>query len=90
MILHRNEKSFLFSSVYKHLKGRSAYITSEKGTWLKKISNAYAAFFQKKTALRINEEICCIIDKQKVKMTMNGWKNDGSDILRALSNVYKK
>ena len=39
LILHRNQKAFLLSSVYKHLKGVFAYTRKEKSTKLKKTSN---------------------------------------------------
>ena len=38
----------------------------------------------------MSEEICCAINKEKVKGTMNEWENDDSDILQALCNVYEK
>ena len=36
----------------------------------------------------MDEEILCIT-KKKGKMVMNEWKDDDSDILRALYRVYK-
>ena len=46
LILHRNERSFLLSPLYKHFKGMFVYTRNEKST-LKK-SNAKAVFFQNK------------------------------------------
>ena len=39
LILHRNQKAFLLSSVYEHLKGIFAYTRKEKSTKLKKTGN---------------------------------------------------
>ena len=44
-------------------------------------------FFQNKPVLRMNEEICCITNEEK--MARNEWENDDSDFLSALYSVYK-
>ena len=36
------------------------------------------------------KKVVALLTKEKEKMAMNEWKNDDSDIFRALYSVYKK
>ena len=81
LILHRNKKCFLLSPVYKHLKGLFKY----KAPGGRKPERCKQFFFKRNL---LNKEICYITDEGKT--VKNEWENDGSDVLWALYNVYKK
>ena len=83
-----NQKGFLLSSIYKHLKWIFTYARNKEGTWLKKTCNALVVLLQSKPIYRVNEEICSISNRGRT--AKNEWENDGSDFLQALYNVYKK
>ena len=61
MILHKNLKAFLFSPVYKHLKGMFVY----RAPYLRKPAALEQFFFQKKPVERMNEEIRCVTNEGK-------------------------
>ena len=79
MVLHRNEKAFLLSPVYKHLKSMFAY---RAPNWRKPA--ALKQFFSKETYLK-NEEINCITNKGKTGKIQ--WGNADSDFLQVLYSV---
>ena len=80
-ILHRNQKCFLLSPVYKHLKGLFKYGAPD---WRKPLR--CKQFIFKRNLL--NKKICYITDEEKT--VKNEWENDGSEVLWALYSVYKK
>ena len=79
LILHRNQKGFLLSSVYKHLKAfQSIYICMYKkwkGHLIEENQQwASSSFLQNNHIQRMNEDICCV-QRQRGKekqLQMNG------------------
>ena len=70
--LHKNQKGLLLSPVYNYSKGTFDYIRNEKGTRLKKTSNAEEAFFfETKLFKERMKKFLCTTNKRKMK---NGYK----------------
>ena len=73
LILHRNQKCFLLSPVYQHLKGLFKYRAPDG----RKPARCNRFFFFKRNLL--NKEICYITDEEKA--VKNEWEKDGSGVL---------
>ena len=82
LILHRNCKGFLVSTVYKHLKGIFGY---RAPNWRKSATRRHIFFFQNKPVSRISIGTCCIVNKGK---TAKQWMDKyGSYFIWALYSV---
>ena len=90
MILHRNQKGFRPSPVYKHLKCIFAYTKNKKYTWVRETGNAWVVFFKTNLHEEWMTKFVALIAKEKRKMDTNELENDNSDILSALYSVCNK
>ena len=82
LILHKNQKRFLLSPVYKLLKSIFAHRAPD---WRKP---ATISSFSKQTCLKYECEIHSIANNRKTAKNEQG--NDDSDFLWAWYSVYKK